>query len=439
MKIQLNKSQINDKFLHLYKEKYIPPKYSIYFGGSGSGKSFSVLDSLVYRCIKYSTFDIVILRKTASTLTNTVVLPLEGIINKRYNLVKGVHYTHNKTEKRYQFQSGSRIRLLGYDDPEKVKGIDGVNVIVLEELTDFTKDDLADITDRARTKPPKNHIWEDIKVIGMFNPVYDSHWVRKEFFEEEKDTTDDVYKYEKNKIYGNQLFILKTTWRDNKWYNGKYLNPVEREREKVLNPRKYSVYCNGNFGILGRLVFENNVVFCDFTREEALAKRVKEPGYGIDFGYNDPSAFSEAVMDENGDIWVTREFGGSELRTSQFASIIQENYEDYQYMLMYADSQAKTIIEDMKNDYNFKKIRPCEKGAGSLLGGIEWLQDRKIYVNRKLTPRHAGEFESYEYEKDKKTGEYKPIPADKNNHFMDALRYLTNQWRKKKASVGFLK
>jgi len=98
--IVLNKDQVNEKFLHLYKSKYIPPKYSIYFGGSGSGKSFSVLDAMVYKCMKYSTFDIAILRKTASTLTNTVLLPLEGIITKRYKLDKGVDYEYNKTEKR---------------------------------------------------------------------------------------------------------------------------------------------------------------------------------------------------------------------------------------------------------------------------------------------------------------------------------------------------
>ncbi len=198
--IVLNKDQVNEKFLHLYKKKYIPPKYSIYFGGSGSGKSFSVLDALVYRCIQHSTFDIVILRKTASTRTNTVRLPLESILSKRYMLDKGADYTHNKTESRYEFASGSRIRLLGYDDPEKVKGIDGVNVIVLEELTDFTKDDLADIVDRARTKPPKNHVWKDIKIIGMFNPIYESHWVRSHFLDEGKDASEEIHKYTANKL-----------------------------------------------------------------------------------------------------------------------------------------------------------------------------------------------------------------------------------------------
>lgn len=436
-KIVLNKDQINEKFLHLYKANYIPPKYSIYFGGSGSGKSFSVLDSLVYKCLKYGTFDIVILRKTAATLTNTVVLPLEAIITKRYKLEKGIDYTHNKTEKRYEFSSGSRIRLLGYDDPEKVKGIDGVNVIVLEELTDFTIDDLADIVDRAREKPSKNHPWKDIKVIGMFNPIYETHWVRNHFFDEYKDASDEIHVYHKSDIFGNDLFVLKTTWRDNRWYNGKYLKKEERDREKILNPRKHSVYCNGNFGILGKLVYENNVVFCDFTREEAMAKRVKEPGYGIDFGYNDPSAFDEAIIDANGDIWLTQELGGTELRTSQFASIIQEKHPNYAYLVAYADNQAKTTIEDMKNDHGFKKIQSCIKGAGSLLAGIEWLQDRTIYCNRKLTPHNAAELESYEYEKDKKTGLYKPLPKDANNHFLDALRYLTNQWRKSKEKWGF--
>ncbi|MCP4392880.1 MAG: hypothetical protein GY804_01205 [Alphaproteobacteria bacterium] len=428
-KIVLNKDQVNEKFLHLYKKSYIPPKYSVYFGGSGSGKSFSVLDSLVYRCIKYGTFDIVILRKTASTLTNTVRLPLEGIINKRYKLTKGVDYTFTKQELRYEFNSGSRIRLLGYDDPEKVKGIDGVNVVVLEEMTDFTKDDLADIVDRARTKPPKNHIWKDIKVIGMFNPIYETHWVRSHWLMETKDASDDVYKYYKNDVFGEDLFVLKTTWRDNKWYDGKYLDPEERKREKLLNPRKYSVYCNGNFGILGKLVFEDNIVFVDATKEEMLSKGRKEPAYGIDFGFGDPSTFNGYQMDEQGDLWVFEETGGPQLRTSEFSNLIKTLHpNDYKYLVIQADSSARTTIEDMRNDYGFQGIKSVSKDP--ILSGLEWLKDRKIYVNRKLTPGIAGEFESYEYEKDKKTGLYKPLPKDLNNHYIDNARYATRAYRK---------
>ncbi len=431
----LNKDQVNEKFLHLYKKSYVPPKYSIYFGGSGSGKSFSVEDALVYKCITNSTFDIVILRKTAATLPNTVVLPLEAIMNKRFKLKKGLDYTHNKREGRYDFTSGSRIRVMGYDDPEKVKGIEGVNVIVLEELTDFTKDDLADIEDRARSPVSKKHPWGDIKIIGMFNPIYESHWVRTHFFEQDKDASDDVYQYKANKIFGDDLFILKTTWRDNKWYNGKYKDKATREREKILNPRKYNVYCNGNFGVLGKIVFEDNVVFVDLTAEEMKEKASREPAYGIDFGYGDPSTFTGSVIDHNGDLWVFEETGGVELRTSQFSECIQMLHpNDYQYILIYADSAARTSIEDMRNDYGFNNIKSVSKDT--ILARIEWAKDRTIYVNRKLTPNIAGEFEAYEYEKDKKTGLYKPLPKDTNNHWIDGFFYSTRTYRTKGWSFG---
>lgn len=427
--IVLNKDQVNDKFLHLYKANYVPPKYSIYFGGSGSGKSFSVYDSLVYRCLKYSTFDIVIARKVGATLSKTVLDPIRKIITKRYKLERDVDYEYNKQEHDYQFKTGSRIRIVGYDDPEKLKGIEGVNVFVLEELTDFTKDDLADIEDRGRSQIPKGHPWDDIKIIGMFNPIYETHWVRSHFFDKYTDTSDEVHQYKPNKIFGKDIFILKTTWRDNKWYNGKYKDPDVRERERKLNPRKYNVYCNGNFGVLGKLVF-NNVKFVDFTAEDVYSMCPGQPTHGIDFGFNDPSTFIECIMDRNGDLWITLELGGSQLRTSQFADIIKQKYTGtYGYLLIYADSQAKTTIQDMKNDHGLMGIRPCKKGPGSILARIEWLQDRTIYVNRKLTPGIAGEFESYEYEKDKKTGFYKAMPKDLNNHYIDAFSYSTEPYR----------
>ena len=44
------------------------------------------------------------------------------------------------------------------------------------------------------------------------------------------------------------------------------------------------------------------------------------------------------------DIWVTGAVGGTELRTSQFSYLIQQSYPDYEYLLIWADSAAKTTI-----------------------------------------------------------------------------------------------
>jgi phage terminase large subunit len=66
------------------------------------------------------------------------------------------------------------------------------------------------------------------------------------------------------------------------------------------------------------------------------------------------------------------------------------------------------------------------KGAGSVDFGIKWLASRaKIVIDRRRCPETAKEFEGYEYLKDK-DGNFISGYPDKDNHFIDAVRYALN-------------
>jgi phage terminase large subunit len=53
--------------------------------------------------------------------------------------------------------------------------------------------------------------------------------------------------------------------------------------------------------------------------------------------------------------------------------------------------------------------------------GIQWLQKHKIVVHRSCV-NFIHELEQYHWKKDK-YGESLPVPVDKHNHGIDALRY----------------
>ena len=53
---------------------------------------------------------------------------------------------------------------------------------------------------------------------------------------------------------------------------------------------------------------------------------------------------------------------------------------------------------------------------------MKWLQVRKIVYDKARTPKAGKEIKEYEYARDK-NGEVVSGYADKNNHFIDALRY----------------
>jgi phage terminase large subunit len=68
----------------------------------------------------------------------------------------------------------------------------------------------------------------------------------------------------------------------------------------------------------------------------------------------------------------------------------------------------------------------AKKGPDSIRHGIQWLQQQEIIIDRSCV-NTIRNFQTYHWQKDK-SGEPKyvggnPIPADKDNDFIDALRY----------------
>lgn len=478
----------------MFKPGYIPKKYNIFYGGTGSSKSFTLYSKFIEMCLLYKTFDILIVRKVASTLYDTVQKPLIDIMTKNFKNVlsgnglrEGRDFTYNRTLKHIQFSSGSIIRFKGYDDPEKLKGIGNVNVLHLEEATDFTQEDLEDIQDRLRSTPPVTHPWgKELKIFLSFNPIFKTHWIRTYFFEDEIDMSEDIWK---DTVKDPETtFALKTTWRDNKYYNGIYLNEKIRKNMKYHNKRKYGVQCNGNWGVLGELIYENwKAINCskDLSWYDGIS-------CGLDFGFGHHTAFHMTGR-KNSDIYALKEYYKPHVTVNdiikdlkkmfpyvkeeveklkkdidkessispnmQLFNMVKEKYgavqleifkqekvyerdiywEDiikqiqkyigipYCDLRIYGDSSRPEAIEEMKRA-GFSGIRACTKGDGSVFEGIDWIEDRTVYVDESCTGL-KNEMESYQWQKDKKTGEKLPKPVKVNDDAVDSLRYSTERFR----------
>jgi len=495
-KIRLQRPYVNEKYRFMFKPGYIPKKYNIFYGGTGSSKSFSIWSKLIEMCVCHSTFDVLIARKYATTLKNTVEIPILNIMTKYFKnvhsshgLVEGRDFTYNRTLKHIKFSSGSIIRLTGYDNPEKLKGIDNVNVLVLEEVTDFTQEDLEDIQDRLRGTPDPSHVWgKELKVFMMFNPIFKTHWIRTYFFQDEIDMSEEIWK--DNVLEPENTFILKTTWRDNKYYNGQYKDEKLRKKMKLRNPRKYGVQCNGNWGVLGELIYENwEVIDCskDLSYYDGIS-------YGLDFGWEHHTAFHQIGIKDD-DLYILKELykpkltaidianelkkmfpwvkeeieklkkyvnGNSDISKSmqlfyevkkKYAKVcnleifqrekVYERDINWEYITreiqksinppyndirIYADNARPEAIEEMKRQ-GINGIRACTKGTNSVMEGIEWIQERGMYVDKSCIGL-KNELESYQWEKDKKTGERLPKPVKVNDDACDSLRYGCERFRK---------
>ena len=77
----------------------------------------------------------------------------------------------------------------------------------------------------------------------MFNPTSKESWVYKRWFAEDAE------------IDTATTFILKTTYKDNRFLPQEYIDALEEK--KKTNPTYYRIYALGEFASLDKLVYQN--------------------------------------------------------------------------------------------------------------------------------------------------------------------------------------
>jgi phage terminase large subunit len=188
------------------------------------------------------------------------------------------------------------------------------------------------------------------------------------------------------------------------------------ENMRITNPTRWRIEALGDFVSLDRLVFHN----C--KSEEFNHAEIKgELLVGMDFGFvNDVSTIVASVLDEtNKRIYVFKEWGATNKTNDELAAIISSL--GFSKSVIVADSAEQKSIEEIKR-LGIARIKPCVKGADSIIHGIQKLQQYEIIIHPSCSELLV-EMDNYTWTKDKKTGEYINKPIDAFNHYIDALRY----------------
>lgn len=381
-------------------------RYQVIWGGAGSGKSHIVARKFLYRLLKenHCKHNFLIIRKVDRTIKRSVWTLMINII-KRWGLYQD--FDVNKTDRTLTYKpTGAQIMFSGLDDVEKLKSIEGVTSIWIEEATELQQDDFEqlDLRLRGNTGALK-------QIVLTFNPISDQHWIKKIFFD---DPIDGV-------------FTLHTTYLDNTFIDEEYKTVMENKRK--TNPRYYNIYALGNWGTAVGLIFSN--VKQRIIREEEI--KGLPCVQGLDFGYtNDPTAFVQSYIDdENKIIYVYDGFYETGMQNAQIALRIK-GMRAHKHITTADSAEPKSI------DYIASKgvkIKGAMKGADSVKAGIDFLCEYTIIVNAHLVEFWT-EFQNYSWALGK---DGKPMnkPVDDFNHFIDALRYSSEDRMKNKSGGSF--
>lgn len=379
-------------------------RYECEYGGAGSGKSHFLSQKLVLKGLS-SKRKILIIRKVGNTSKDSTFQMIKDTLQffKIYDQCKV-----NKTDLTIELMNGSIFIFKGLDDPEKIKSIAGITDIWVEECTECTLDDISQLDLRLRAKA------DNLQMYFSFNPVSKDNWVYKYFHRDAPETTPA------------NMFVLKTTFKDNKFLPQSYIDSLMAMEHS--NPIYYKIYVEGDFATLDKLIFAYEIKDFDWREVSGVAC------FGLDFGYiNDPSAFTAFKVDmDKREIHIFDEIYKKGLKNNEIAGeIIAKGYSKE---IIIADCQEQKSIDELKSDYGLKRIKRSVKGKGSILQGIQYIQQFKIYVHPSCE-NHITEFSSYAWKKNKQTGEYTNEPIEKYNHLMDAMRYGIQQVRKGKVKT----
>ncbi len=149
-------------------------RYVVLYGGSSSGKSFSVAQVTLIMTL-FDGENSLVMRKVGAAISKTIYEDFK-VAAQTLCISDLFRFTQNCCRCTV---NGARIDFSGLDDPEKVKGISNYKRVLLEELSEFEVQDWKQIRKRLRGKKGQ-------QIVATFNPINEQHWIKKDFIDNDK-------------------------------------------------------------------------------------------------------------------------------------------------------------------------------------------------------------------------------------------------------------
>lgn len=299
-------------------------------GGAGSSKSYSAIQVEIRKGFE-SKERVLFVRKVAKTLRTSVFQLIKDVLVNS-GFVRGEHYDFNSTDMSFQLSNGTMFIMAGLDDVDKLKSIAGITRIVIEEADQVSEDDFDQLNLRLRGL--------DIKcpqITLMFNPVSQSHWLKKRFFDTK---SDDVY-------------ISMSSYLDNPFLDESYKKMLLELEWK--NPQKHRIYVKNEWGIEDT----NKLFLRNFNRTKHVKPIEYDPDLdtylAFDLNYNMPTCL--VIQSDGNECRVLRSYGEKGIVLPYLCKQVQKDYPDLYYLTINGDASGhhSQNITDNRKSYEIIK------------------------------------------------------------------------------------
>lgn len=391
-------------------EAYKPPRgavrYRAFYGGRGSGKSYSVaLMAALWGTTEKLRF--LCTREYQNSIKESFHAELKNAIASNDWLAEqydvGVDYLRHKTNGTEFIFKGLRSNI------ESVKSMAQIDVCIIEEAETVPPESWRALLPTIRAT--KSELWL------IWNPKRRDSWVSKTFL-----LADAL---------PPRTHLAQVNHGDNPFFP-----PVLEEQrahdESTLDPALYRHVWMGEFYEQSdSQVFAGRWRVGDFEPQGDWGA----PMFGLDFGFSqDPTAAVKCWVHES-KLYIEADYSRVGLELDSTAEELMRVMPGIERHKIVADNARPESISYLKR-HGLPMVAACKKGKGSVEDGIIYLKTFKEIVIHPRAKSIATEFERYSYKVDRQTGAVLPEVVDAYNHGIDALRYALED--KMRARGGFM-
>lgn len=337
--------------------------YSTYFivGGYGSSKSYHIALKIISKLLEEKRTCLVV-REVYETMRESCYSLFEEIIDD-LNLEKKCKIISSPMK--ITFKNGSKIIFKGMDKPQKLKSINNVSIVWIEECSEIKYEGFKELLGRLRHPTLRLHM------ILSTNPVSKSNWCYKHFFKLVKLNDDELY--DKRTLVKNDTYYHHSVVDDNRFAPKEYIKKLDEI--KVYDLDLYRIARKGRFGVNGEVVLPQFEVWKhdDVMQKVNHHKILKRCGmdFGFKISYN--AVLRLGIDDERKILYIYWEYYKNGITDDNVADELLNE-------LGFRESRDK-IIADSAEPETIKyfsqqglKIYPCHKTGP---GGKSRLQNTK--------------------------------------------------------------
>lgn len=378
-------------------------------GGYGSSKSYHTALKLIMKLFMEKRTAVVV-RNVYATLKDSCYSLLVEIIE---DMGLSEYVDLKKAPLEISFNNGSKILFKGMDNPEKIKSINNITLVWVEECAEVSYDSFKELLGRLRH--PKLPLY----FLLTTNPVDKNNWVFSHFFEG-KDIEERFYELSELSI--GDVYYNHSTASDNSFITSDYIRQLNELLE--YDEDLYRVARLGRFGSSGfRVLPQFEVMAHEKVIRMMTAASNGRDGIihriGMDFGFE--TSFN-AVVWMAADVkekilYLYGEYYKNRMTDDETADeLLKLNISD----VIYADSaEPKTIAYFNKRGI---KMVAAKKFSGSRLANLKKLKRFKRIICSDSCANTAKELSGLSYAEDINGG-FIPDKFNIDPHTLSAIWY----------------